>query len=234
MPLTDYEVKNLALDLFKVKSERDKQSKIGASEIGNPCDYCVGFRLLGHKQKDNQYWLAAKLGTGMHAVLEMAGEEADPDDYRFGAMRGAWIETSIVIGELPGYGILKSKPDLVLQAVDHLIDWKSSTKAKVAKYKLDGVPMQYVYQQMLYAWGLRQAGVIISKLSLVFVNRDGGTDSDVWIYSFDYDEGIALKAWSRLELIWSYLNSGDDPEAMLDTLESHTGCYYCTRVIGRI
>lgn len=229
--LEDEEVKRLIIDLLKNPGERDKQALIGASEIGNPCDYCVAHRLVKTPKKGSLYWLGAKLGTAMHRELEF--EEVKhievPENYRFEALEGALIEEKIVLGEIEGYGVIKSKPDLVLVKHNHLIDHKSSTKKRVAGYKLDGVPKQYVYQQQLYAWGLNRAGVPIERISLSFVNRDGSTDNDVWIHSFDYDESLALRAWDRLESMWKWLQDGNDP----DTLASAPGCFYCEQVLHR-
>lgn len=229
--LDDLEVKWLVIDLLRNKSERDLQAKIGASEIGNPCDYCVANRLLGKKQKDNQYWLGAKLGTSMHNELEAEASKflVRSIDYKFRPLEGALLEHKIELGTIDGYGTVKSKPDVVLTKHNHLLDYKSSLKKKVAKYKLDGVPMQYIYQQQLYAWGLNKAGIKITRISLVFVNRDGSGDDDVWIYSFDYDESLALKAWDRLSLLWKWLEAGHD----IETLQSDPGCFYCNQVLHR-
>lgn len=229
--LEDAEVKQLILDLLKNPGERDKQTLIGASEIGNPCEYCLANRLKQTPRKSSKYWLGTKIGTAIHRELEH--EEIKhievPQNYRFAALKGARIEESITLGNIAGYGIIKSKPDLVLVGSRHLIDHKTSTKNKVAHYKLDGVPRQYVIQQNLYAWGLNQAGIGIDRISLSFVNREGLTDDDIWIHSFDYDEQVALDAWRRLELVWSWLQAGGDVEE----LESDPDCYYCNVVLRR-
>jgi len=221
----------LILDMLKNPSERDKQSLIGASEIGNPCDYCVGCRLLGRKQKESLYWLGGRIGTGIHAELEKEAEKhtVKAENYRFLPLEGARIEQKITLGTIDGLGTLKSKPDLVLVRDKHLLDHKTTSKTKLAKYKLDGVPMQYVYQQSLYAWGLGKEGIEIERISLVFICRDGSGDNDIWIYSWDYDEAQALKAWDRLELIWKWLQDGNDVE----TLTSDPGCWYCNNVLQR-
>lgn len=234
MSLEDTEVKQLILDLFKNPSERDKQSLIGASEIGNPCDYCLANRLQGTGGGGGSglYWLGARLGTAMHETLEREASKhvIEPENYRFTALKGARIEEKITLGEIPGYGIIRSKPDLVLTGERHLLDYKSTKRTKLTKYRLDGPPEQYVIQQSLYAWGLNQAGIGIDRISLVFVNRDGAGDSDVVISSWDYDEKVALKAWHRLENAWKWLQAGGNP----DTLPSDPDCYVCSRILRRV
>lgn len=231
MPLEDSQVKMLILDLLKNPGERDKQTLIGPSEIGNPCDYCIGNRLIKTPKKGSRYWLGAKLGTAMHRELEHEEEKhiVTPENYRFEALEGALIEQPFDLGTIEGYGTIRLKPDLVIVKYEHLIDHKSSTKKKVALYKLDGVPEQYKYQQHLYAWGLNKNGIKIERISLSFVNRDGTGDDDVWIYSFDFDEALAQKAWDRLESIWFWLQEGNDVEK----LPSHPDCWYCNNVLHR-
>lgn len=231
MPLSDEQVRRLIIDLLRNPGERDKQTLIGASEIGNPCDYCIGNRLIKTPKQTSRYWLGAKLGTAMHRELEHEEFKhiENPQNYRFQVLKGARIEQSIELGSIEGYGTLRSKPDLVLVSDRHVIDHKSSTRNKVRGYKLDGVPAQYVYQQQLYAWALNKSGIVVERISLAFVNRDGTGDEDVWIYSFDYDESVALKAWDRLNGIWQYIQDGGNVEE----LKSDPHCYYCNQVLHR-
>lgn len=233
MYLSDEQVKRLTLDLLKNPSERDKQRKVGASQIANPCDYCLGRALkVGGESKNqsNRWWMGARIGTAIHAALEAEAEQHidRPRSYHFDALEGARIEERITLGTLDGYGVIGSKPDLVLVKHNHLIDHKTSTKVKLAHYKLDGVPTAYIYQTQLYAWGLNQQGTTIERISLNFIARDGTQDSDIWVTSFDYDESVALRAWSRLELIWAYVQDHD-----VNTLQSHEDCFDCS-VNGRI
>jgi len=233
--LHDDEVKWLILDLLKAESERDGQRLIGPSEIGNPCEHCVARRLMeskGHpKPQQGKYWLGAKIGTAIHAELEQEERKhVNEGSGKFKPLKGALIESPIVLHTIPGYGTIKAKPDLVLVTEQHLIDHKTTSKTKLAHYKLDGVPYQYVIQQNLYAYGLNHSGVPIRRISLSFINREGTTDSDINVFSFDYDEQVALYALDRLEKIWYDLETGKTP----DDFPSDPGCYYCSRVIFRV
>ena len=231
MPLEDAQVKRLILDLLKSPSERDKQRKVGASNISNPCDYCLARALHGGPSEPNKWWLGARIGTAIHGALEEEEfKHIDrPRSYHYLALEGAKIEEKIVLGHIEGYGTISSKPDLVLTKENHLLDHKTSTKDKIKKYKLFGIPTAYKYQTMLYAWGLNKQGIPIERVSLVFIARDGTTDDDIWVYSLDYDENMALRAWERLEGLWEFLQSGGN----VNELESHEDCFTCS-VNGRV
>lgn len=224
MTLSDPEVKRLIIDLLKTPSDRDKQRKIGASQIGNPCDYCLARALKGGPSEPNRWWMGARIGTAIHSALEEEEEKHTdrPMSYHFDALEGATIEQKIVLGTIDGYGVVSSKPDLVIVKHNHLVDHKTSTKLKIKGYRLNGVPTSYIYQTQLYAWGLNKSGVRIERISLNFIARDGTTDDDIWVTSFDYDEEVALRAWDRLEQIWNYIQDHD-----IDTLSSHPDCFRC-------
>lgn len=232
MTLDDDQIKELALSLLKSKTQRDRQSKIGPSGIGNPCDYCLATQLLGQGQYvDSPWWLGARVGTAVHALLEheVNKHTARPLSPEFNVLQDANAEQRLFVYRLPGYGDIYGNSDLRL-TTDNLIDWKTSKKDTIKKYKLDGVPDQYVIQQMLYAyaWNLIEPGAV-QRCSLVFIARDGAGDADVWVHSFDYDEQVALDALNRLRVLWEWLQSGGDP----DTLESHEDCFVCQTILRR-
>lgn len=230
--LTQDRVQALTLSLFKQESARDKQKKIGASDFSDPCEYHLAKKLLGQSVGEFKYWMGAKLGTATHEFLEKRIPLSDFSEYP--EFKDARIEESIVLGELEGYGTIKSKPDLALINGDHLIDWKTSKRDKSKKLQnvIHGLSddeesrytlKKYFAQAQIYAWGLNNSGVKIDGCSLVFINRDGTYDPDVWNYTFPYDENFALSMWDRLERIWGQLQNGAD----LETFERDTFCFNC-------
>jgi hypothetical protein len=232
MALDDAQLKNLIVDLLTTPSKRDNQRKIGASGMGDPCPYCLAHKLLATKQRQGRYWLGGKIGTAIHALLE--SEElkhiVKPQSNNFKALKGALVEQTISLGVIPGYGEIFSKPDLFLVAENHLVDHKTSKRAKVEGYALTGtIPVQYIYQGQLYARGLEDAGYAVEKISFVFINRDGTNERDVRIFTYDYDRSMADEAWKRTEDAWNWLQAGNDPE----TLPSDPNCYNCNQVLGR-
>lgn len=220
------------LDLLKTQKARDKQRTIGASAIGDPCAYCLAQTLLNAQSQTGQYWLGAKIGDAIHALLELeAMKHLLEKTGKFKALFGARLEKSVYIGTIPGYGDIWSTPDLYLTAENHLVDYKTSKRTKVETYRATGkLPIRYIYQVMLYARALIEAGFSVDRISFVFINRDGTSDRDVVVFSMDYDAALANEAWDRVVAAWAWLEAGGDPE----TLPSDPDCYVCNSVTHRM
>jgi hypothetical protein len=227
--LTNNDVKDLTAGLFKQRSDRDKQHKVGASNISNPCTKHLAHDLIGTPEAEFKYWMGGKIGTAIHSFLESAIAVTDNPVFD-----GCIVEEKITLGEIPGYGVVNSKPDLVLPNSNHLIDWKTTSRAKVKKLQnlVDGIKddpeslytiQKYVGQAQLYAWGLNQAGTKIDRSTLVFINRDGTYENDIWTYTFDYDESIAVALWNRVTTLWQELQDGGHP----DNYPSDPYCFKC-------
>lgn len=223
-------LKNLAISLLNTETDRDKQKKVGASQISNPCTKHLALALAGEPQSPSRYWLGGKIGTAVHSALELAIESSSAPE-----LVGALVEEKLTLGEVPGYGLVSSKPDLILPAINHLVDWKTSTRAKTKKIQswVDGVKQdasttytmqKYIGQTQLYGWGATQLGYQIDNISLVFVNRDGTNENDVLEYTFAYDESIAVALWDRLVVLWAELQGGAHPESY----PGHPECFNCS------
>lgn len=221
--------------VLKADDARDKQRAIGPSEIANPCTRCLADRLSGIKQKQGRYWMGARIGTAIHFDLEDKTLELD----------GVLAETKVVIGELPGYGLVKGTSDCLWSDLEHLLDYKTTTKDKLkwikqahvtepdkfdvtklaeARFKVLG----YIAQTHLYAYGVVKSGQPVEKISITYIARDGSTDADIWSFEMDYNPDLAQHVWDRLVAVWEAIQGGKE----LDTFESHQYCYTCTR-LGR-
>lgn len=214
-------------NVLKRDDARGKQRKIGPSEIGTPCTYCLAERLLGIKPPQGPYWLGARIGTACHQAVE----EGSMD------IPGVLPETKVAVGELAGYGVIKGTADTQWVEQNHLLDLKTTTKSKlkVLKDVLRTEPSEYDtsairaarfkikgYLGQLHLYGRGIGG--IEDMSIVFLCRDGSTDSDIWSWSTKYQPEYAEKVWGRLEAVWAALQSGRE----LDTFVQHTDCYTCT------
>lgn len=235
--MNDQEVKDFTLKLFRLESDRDRQRKVGASQISDPCTYHLAKALVRADEGRSKYWLGGKIGTATHMFLEDAISKAPLEN--FPELEGCKVEEKIILGELPDYGIIGSKPDLVLVKESHLIDWKTSSRDKSRKLikamdclqngeeSKDSGSMytlrKYMAQAQLYAWGLNQMKIETNAISLVFINRDGTTENDIWTFTFDYSEELAVAVWNRLENLWAEIQSGVD----IETMERDGDCFKC-------
>lgn len=236
--LTNNQVHDLAIRLLKLETERDKQRKVGASQISDPCTYHLAKALTNAEEAPSKYWLGAKIGTAVHMLIEDSISKADIAN--FPELEGCVVEEKINLGELPGYGLVNSKPDLIVVKHNHLIDWKTSSRDKMKKMQRvllaieNGEPIKdmssyytlqkYMAQTALYAMGMIAGGQPVEGISLAFINRDGTTEGDVWIHTFEYDADFAKAIWTRLETLWAKIQSGVD----IETLTRNENCYKCS------
>lgn len=228
------DIRRLYLDLMKIQTERDKQVKVGASNFAQPCARCLAEDLqVSQRHGVQKYWMGAWIGTAVHERMEALTRQHRPE----------WQpEQRFVLGELPGYGTIKSTTDLYIPALKTVVDTKTTTREKLvfikdaltnppskydisslveARYKVTG----YIGQVMSYGAGVVKAGHEVEWVSLAFICRDGKEDKDVWAWTTEYDPEYAAKVWDRLERLWAWLQQGGDPV----TLESVEGCYRCSR-----
>jgi hypothetical protein len=228
--LSPNEIKELTIGLFLQESERDKQRKVGASQISDPCTRHLAHALVRTEQAPQKYWMGAKIGTAIHAFIESAIGKSS--DIRF---NNSLVERRIELGDVPGYGSISSSPDLVLADSRLLVDWKTTSRAKIKKIQnhVDGIKQdaaseytirKYLGQANLYAWGLNKSGIEIDDIALVFINRDGTYENDIYVLPVPYDEEFAVGLWDRLVSIWQGLEAGAHP----NEYEAHPECYKCS------
>ncbi len=230
MSLTANQIKEATIGLFLQESDRDKQHKVGASQISDPCTRHLAHALVRTQEPPVKYWLGGKIGTSIHGFIESAISTSN--DVVFA---NAVVEQKIILGDVPGYGVVSSKPDLVLADYRLLVDWKTTTRKKVKAIQdyVGGIKQdaaseytvkKYLGQANLYAWGLNQAGTVIEDVALVFINRDGTYDNDFYVLPVKYDETFAVALWDRFVSLWQALENGAKPE----DFENHPECFKCS------
>jgi hypothetical protein len=230
--MTGLKTKELLIGLLQSETERDKQRKVGASQISNPCTKHLAMALAGVPQEPSKYWLGGKIGTAVHLLIEDLIDKADLA--QFPELEDCMVEQKIVLGELQDYGTVSSKPDLALVKDKHLIDWKTTKRDEakriqkwldtgVMNSKTEYTMKKYMAQGQLYAWGLNNMGVEIETIALAFISRDGTNEADIVVVDFEYQEESALQLWTRLETLWDELRSGVHPESYA----GDANCYNC-------
>lgn len=207
--LTDAEVRHLAIELLTAPTARDRQRRIGASNLSNQCDRCLAANFLGDPRETPftaKTWMGRVLGTAFHAVLEQRiAEHKQSIMQRF---PNAVPERHVFFAEIVGYGPVGGTIDLDLGPEEsHLIDWKGSTRKKLCilvdyirstqgldpvygrthkavklsenEYEAEMKKMAYKVQGYYGQQDLYMHGSGRRRASLVLLNRDGTGYFDV-------------------------------------------------------
>lgn len=208
-----------AIDATVMKrTERDKQSSIGPSEIGDPCAHCVGKALcrkypeLWWEDKaslwEESFGLAAWVGTAIHDKMER--------EHPFGLK-----EETFAVWDLPDYGLISGHVDLVWEST--VIDYKSAWKHDIREYKLSQPPVKLQFQPQMYGMGVENAGHTVKDVCLFFIPRDTNDYlNNRWPAFAPYNRKAAEVALKRLEKIWRVVQDGKGA-----ILESYPKCYEC-------
>ena len=219
------------LSILRAETERGRQVSIGASNMSNGCTYCLARDMVGNPQPQSIYYLGARIGTAIHEYLE--ANNPTPD-----TVLG---EQKVIVGEIPGYGTVKSTTDAFFTESGVCADWKTTTREKLKWIKLavQDEPNEYEttkvvearakvssYQRQvwLYGRGLENAGHKVESCAIVFIGRDGLTDNDVWEFQFPYSRKQADATFDRAVRLWEHLQSGNDVES----LKSPPTCWTCS------
>ena len=225
----------LASELFGIVEKaiigqpRSRQTRIGPSELGVPCDRRLGYHLGGvaKTRVDDAAW-KPYVGTAIHEALGnvMAAEEisrftSDPD-----ATPRFHVEERVHVGDVNGVQITGSC-DLFDGHYGTVYDWKTTTFNQIREnYRPHGPGEQYRRQAHLYGRGWQNAGHDVKSVVIIFLVRDGNFDQrHVW--SEPYDEQVAIDALERASAIALSLQhlGAEFIIPTLDIAESH--CRFC-------
>lgn len=202
-------------------SPRSKQTAVGPSEIGEPCQRQLAYKLSGApKLGDGDPW-AAIVGTATHAWLAaaFAANNLTLDEPR-------WIVEQRVH---PSSGI-SGNCDLYDLWTDTAIDWKVVGVTTLREAKRNGPSQKYRIQAHTYALGWERLGRMPREVAIAYWPRSGFS-SDLFIYREPYDRSIAEEALNRVSRISAAALSLDiieHPEmAMLIPAEPSEDCRFC-------
>lgn len=174
------------IELGIITNGRSLQTAVGASEVGYPCARRLAYRLAGVPAVNHGDPMRLLVGTGVHAALEALFDRLDHGAGRF------LTEVATVYRDVPG------RADLYDVYLRTLLDWKTCSKDRLAKYRADGPPINYRVQLQIYAAGLLDAGVEVQRVGVAFLPYDGALSS-LWVWETTPDRREADAAIDRLE-----------------------------------
>lgn len=191
-------------------SARSAQAHLGPSEIGQACPRRLAYRIAGTPIVNMPDPTKALLGTGFHEVMANGFRRLD------GSAR-------FLIEQPVSYRGVAGTVDLFDRYRHVVLDWKTTAKNRIAKYRRDGPSTNYVVQAHIYAQALIAAGERVDTVALVFIPRDGLL-GDVWTWSTTPDQAKADTAIDRYHEIRTATEQGGP--ASVDAAPSVL-CGYC-------
>lgn len=204
---------------------RSLQKRIGPSEVGHPCDRRLSYHLAGvhESQADGVNWKAT-IGRAVHAWLEGVFRDANDALVAAGLGHRFLVEQRVVGGTLNGEDI-DGSTDLFDIAARTVVDWKVTTKKKIASYVRHGPGAQYEVQGQSYGAGWERRGVKVDRIAIVFLPRDGElAEGHMW--SAPYDATVAPAAFARLGAISLAVRTlGPKAHELMATADAY--CRFC-------
>lgn len=185
---------------------RSQQTRLGPSEIGDPCARRLAYKLLGiPKARTLSTPWRPTVGTAVHAWLEEAFATWNAANRE--AMGGAsrfLLETHVDAGTMAG-DQLTGHSDAYDRVTQTVIDWKIIGPSSHKKLRADisagrGPRREYRDQLHTYGRGYVLRGLPVARVALVGLPVAGELD-DALMWCEDYDRAIAEKAMARVDRI---------------------------------
>jgi hypothetical protein len=167
---------------------RSMQVALGFSQLGGDCDRRLLHHLRGTRPINHPDPLRAIVGTGVHLILADFFRRLDAGTGRY------LVEQRLLWQGVPG------TVDLFDRRRRVVIDWKTTTMDKIARYRAQGPTKTQVVQIMGYGAALQAASEPVEHVALAFVPTDG-TLEDIFVWRAPLDVSIAQRAVERLSLL---------------------------------
>lgn len=181
-------------------SSRSRQIELGCSEVGNPCDRRIAYRIAGVTPTGfaNDPWPAV-VGTATHSWMEGA-----VNSFQEAHGLNHWV-TEMEVFPNP---LVKGHTDLYDAKRKLVLDWKFPGSTNMRAMRNDGVGSQYRTQVMLYGLGHLQAGRPVERVGIVALGREGWL-KDMFVWTTEFSHAEAQAALDRVWRIGSVLLASD-------------------------
>lgn len=180
-------------------SPRSMQKRIGPSEVGEPCERKLSYKMLDWPEAaGDRDPIASVLGTGFHSWMEEVFTSRNT--VIDGTTPRYKVEEKVTVRE--GYtddATLRGSSDLYDRLSGTVFDWKLVGTSSLDNYRRKGPGDQYRIQAHLYGLGQENAGETPTRVAIVFVARYHELKVHVWTEA--YDRQVALDALARLDRI---------------------------------
>ena len=199
-PSTVAEMREVLTNLDAARP-RSRQTRLGPSELGTPCQRQIAMKLAGlpRQPEDKRPPWAPMQGTAMHTLME---EALHFHNQQLGRQRWVIEETLTIHPGTPDTPPITGHGDAFDTDYDEVVDWKYTGVTALREVKRKTIPNEqlvkpdYRTQAHLYGLGHERAGRTVRWVRLVFLARSHDyADSAEWTERYDPD--IAYAAIAR-------------------------------------
>lgn len=214
---------------------RSLQTRIGPSEIGNPCDHCLAARLAGWEKNEDAPWLPF-IGTCVHARFEDLFIRREIDKLHDGGRRFL-TEQKVTVGRI-GDTEITGSTDLIDLVNGVTVDWKIVGPTTLTDVRRHGPSHTYRVQQQLYAKGWNDAGITVREVAIYYLPRNAMSMDSGVTWHEPYQPDIAARALERANRLWANLQalttiSTQARDQWISGLPRADGCRDCTKYDDR-
>jgi hypothetical protein len=169
------------------ESPRSRQLMVGPSELGDPCDRRLAYRLAGVPDVNTfmDPWPAI-VGTAVHSWCEGAFNRYQSE------VRNLGWRTEMRVQPDP---MVQGRSDLYKSGM--IVDLKTGGPDMMRKVHKDGPPEGYKVQVQLYGLGHENAGRVVESVALAFLPRSGWL-GDMYVWTAPYSRAVATAALDRM------------------------------------
>jgi len=225
------EVRDLLVDILlehEKRRPRTMQKALGPSEIGDPCDRSLAYKISGFPEPESfvdDPWFAM-LGTGIHAIIADALAEQNNLAKAAGYSPPWLIEHRVevapgITGTTDAYNIWKR------MVLDHKLVGKTSQE----KTRKHGPKTGYRVQGHAYGLGMVRQGYEVDLIAIALYPRHNYLTKSMYVWSEPFNPSIVYKALERLEIIAQLvklLNPLGDPIRFTEFRKFPSDeCQYC-------
>lgn len=207
---------------------RSLQAALGPSEIGDPCQRRLVYKLTGVPERASAPNWKATIGTAGHAWMETAFDTDNLRADQLAKLEGQerWlIESTLVVGYVPGLGLISGHSDLYDRVSCSNWDHKFVGPTQMRAYRSKGPGDKYRIQAHLYGRGWELAGHPINGVGIVFLPRNGEL-AEAFYWQEAYDPQVAVDALERLGQLWRLTQAlGAGAAAVAETADDW--CSHC-------
>ncbi|MFI6763319.1 hypothetical protein ACIBF5_29715 [Micromonospora sp. NPDC050417] len=199
-PSTVAEMRDVLANL-DASRPRSRQTALGPSELGTPCQRQIAMKLAGipRQPEDKRPPWAPMQGTAVHGLME---EALRFHNQQLGRERWLIEEELVVDPGLPGVDPIRGHGDAFDTDYATVVDWKHVGVTTLRQVKRKTIPNEqlvkpeYRIQAHLYGLGHERAGRDVDWVRLVFLARSHDySDSTEWTERYNPD--IAYEAIAR-------------------------------------